>query len=249
MSVFAYPQPGKAKSRRICRAFAEGCGGSVIEDGKLRDGPAMFYGVAPGMESLWHGAQDGRDYFYADNAFFDSCREQYFRIGKGRLQHDGAGTSDGHRLTALGVRVAPWRTAGAHIVVCQQSDHFMRSLAGYDGNWMEDTIAALRRVTSRPIRMRPWLRNKSAQSATLAADLVSAHALVTWSSAAAVNALVAGIPVVCAVAAAAACLSTPLDEIETPRLPDGRRRLAAVLADNQWTLAEIRAGVAWLALQ
>lgn len=44
---------------------------------------------------------------------------------------------------------------------------------------------------------------------------------------------------------ARALAETDLTRIETPRYPRDRRRWAAVLADNQWTFAEMAEGAAW----
>jgi hypothetical protein len=42
--------------------------------------------------------------------------------------------------------------------------------------------------------------------------------------------------------------SADLSEIEAPRRPEDRERWAGVLADNQWSVPEIRNGTAWKAL-
>lgn len=247
MTVFCYPVPGKAKAKNICSAFAEGCGGTVIEDGRLRDGAAMFYGIMAGMEALWRAAHDGRDVWFCDNAYFDSSRQKYFRVTKNRLQHSGVGASDGKRFAALGIEVKPWRDSGKHIVLCPQSDHFMRYVAGYGGNWTVDTIAMLGRVTNRPIKVRPWSRDKAAQAASLQTDLRDAHAVVTWSSAAAVTAIVDGVSAVCANQSAAWPVAATIQQIEEPPRPP-REQWCAVLADHQFTLDEMRTGFAWNSL-
>lgn len=241
----AYVQPGKAKSRIICKAFAHGCGGAAVEDCQLRPGPMFLYGVAEGTESIWRKAADGRDRYLGDNAYFDGAREQYFRVTKNRLQHCGIGESDGSRLRTLRLEIAPWRRAGEHVLVCPQSPQFMRAAAGYRGDWTADVLRALRALTDRPVRVRPWLRDKGKQAATLAADLIGAYAVITWSSAAAVQAVIAGVPVVCAGQSAAAPMAGALDQIERLPMPDNREQWAAVLADQQYTLGEMRSGLAW----
>ncbi len=229
----------------ICANFAHGCGGKVVEDGILRDGPAAFYGIGPGMEPLWRGVQDGRDWFLIDNSYFDSARGTYYRVTKNRLQHSGLGTSDGSRFRALGIEIEPWRLPGNHIVVCPQSEHFMRSVGGYGGDWAADVVHSLQGLTDRPIMLRLWGRDKSKQAANLHEMLDGAHAVVTWSSAAAITALLSGIPAVCMGQSAAEPMATPLAEIESPRRPDGREEWGRILADNQWTLAEMAGGFAW----
>ncbi len=246
MTVYCYPAPGKAKARLICQSFAEGCGGTVIDDGKFRDGQSMFYGIAPGMESLWRSIQDsGQDWYSADNSYFDSSREKFFRVTKNRLQHLGFGKSDSERFDALGIKINPWRSRGGYLLLCPQSEHFMRSVAGYNGNWTSDTMRLL--TKERPVLVRSWGRDKAAQAASLKADLAGAHAVLTWSSAAAITAVLEGLPAVCSPHSAARRVSVEIPELDSPPRPV-REQWAGVLADNQWTLAEMRDGTAWRAL-
>lgn len=251
MSVAAYPVAGKQKSYDICEAFIAGCGGAVaVGSPHLLPGPAFFFGVDASNEHLWREARAdlGREWFYCDNAYFDTTRQQYFRISKNRLQHPGYGTSDGSRFRALGIEIEPWRASGSHIVVCPQSDDFMRRVVGYRGNWVTDTIQNIGERTNRPIRLRLWNRDKARLAGSLAADLEGAAALVTWSSASAVTAVLAGVPVVVGRDCAAAPMAGTLEQLDAMPHPD-REQWAGVLADSQWTLAEMRSGMAWEALQ
>jgi hypothetical protein len=77
---------------------------------------------------------------------------------------------------------------------------------------------------------------------------VNAHALITWSSAAAVMAVLAGVPVVTMGPCAAAPMAGDIADVENLPQPE-RESWAGVLADNQWTLDEMRAGKAWEALR
>ena len=252
MKVTAYPVKGKAKSEDICEAFAVGCGGAVARGSpELLPGAAFFYGVDDSNLHLWRQAKAegvSRTFLYCDNSYFDSTRQTYFRITRGRLQHTGYGTSDGERFRALGIEIAPWRVAGDHVVICPQSEHFMRAIVGFKGDWLRETVAALSEITERPLRIRHWNRDKTKAAAGLGADLEGAYALVTWSSAAAVTALLAGVPVIvggdCAAAPVAGRTVFKLEKL--PRKP--REEWCGVLADNQWTIAEMADGTAWRAL-
>jgi len=241
--VTAYPVAGKQKSLDLCVAFIRGCGGQIAS--RYRPGPAVFYGVDHSNEDCWRQARlAGDDIYYIDNSYFDAMRQRSFRVTKNRLQHSGAGVSDGRRFAALGIRVAPWRGQGGHVVVCQQSDLFMRRIAGFDGNWTASVVRRLQAATSREIRVRPWSRNKIRIGATLGADLAGAHAVVVWSSAAAVAALIAGIPVVVeSEDCAARCMAGSVAQIEALPMPD-RENWLGVLADNEWTIPELTDGTA-----
>lgn len=242
--VTSYPVAGKKKSFDLCLAFARGCGGQIA--GGLRPGPAAFYGVNHSNEAIWRAVlADGRDRYMIDNSYFDALRQRSFRITRNRMQHSGTGASDGKRWRAIGAELKPWRTVGSHIVVCPQSESFMALLAGYSGDWTADVVKRLAQHTDREIRIRPWSRNKTKHAASLQADLAGAHAVVVWSSAAAVAAVLAGVPVIvegddCA----AKPMSGTVDGIENMPTPE-RENWCGVLADNEFTIGEIQDGTAW----
>lgn len=246
MVVTAYPVAGKRKSQEICLAFVRGCGGQIGTG--LREGAAVFYGVDQSNIHIWREVcASGRDYFYIDNSVFDTNRQKCFRVTRNGLQHNGAGASDGRRFAALGVEIKPWRERGEHIVLCPQSPAFMKTIVGYVGNWLDDARAdAEMFAPRRELRVREWSANKGALAATLSQDLARAHALATWSSAAAVTAVLAGVPVIVGGQdCAAASMAGAWHDVEALPQSDDRERWAGVLADNEFTLDEMRAGMAW----
>jgi hypothetical protein len=247
--LIACPVPGKRKSAELCQAFIDGAGAA----GRASDA-AVFYGVTDANRADWDAVRAaGRDWYYIDNSYFDVSRGSHFRVTRNRMQHNGRGHSNGNRFAALGVPIAPWQSAGRHLVLCPQSDEFMR-LAGFRGNWLEDTLALLhgvgkQGVVDRPIVSRGWQSDKKALAATLADDLRDAWALVTWSSAAAVTAVLAGVPVFVGSPDCAAWEMSGRGLFNSPEraFPSADERLlwASVLADNQWTVDEMRSGFAW----
>jgi hypothetical protein len=246
--IIGYPTPDKAKAKLILDAFCEGAGGKVTNDvSKLHEGDAAFYGVVPDTANVYQAAiYKGRDVYYLDNAYFDSVRQVYFRATKNQLQHDGLGASNGKRFRELNIEIKEWRTKGDHIVICPQSDQFMKTVVGYQGNWLKDTVEGLKQLTDRPLRIRPWNGNKKEWYSTLPADLINAHALVTFSSASAITAILSGVPAICtAKDSIAHHMSGRLHDIEKPPMPINREAWAGVIADNQWTLSEFRNGTAW----
>lgn len=246
--VTCYVSPGKAKSKLLCDAFAEGCGGTVADPKRLAPGWAFFYGVVEQTVPLWRQALAEGRALYCDNSYFDRGRERYFRITKNAVQLTRIASGDPARLAALGVRIEPWRQGGRHIVVVEQSEAFLR-LAGCEGDWLADTLQALRRASPRPITVRRWNRDKGKAASTLASDLRDAWCLITHMSAAANEALLSGVPVfVTGPCAATPLASGALSQVETPLRPEGREAWAAGLASNQWTIDEIRRGIAWKAL-
>ena len=202
-----------------------------------------------GIEPLFRHAQRAGEWYYLDNAYFDSGRGRFFRCGRNALQACATDRPDWARFAALGLGIQPWQTGGGRIVVCPQSESFMADVArvpGGQAGWLRDTVAKLAAHTDRPIHVRHWSRDKAAQSGSFHADLKGAWALVTHSSAAANEALIAGVPVfVTAPCAAAPLARGDLAAIENPLRPAGRAEWAATLAGLQWTVDELRDGTAW----
>jgi hypothetical protein len=252
MSVLGYPQPHKLKSLRLVGAFVAGAGGRLVDAarGLAPDAPAAFYGTC-GIELLFRQAQAAGDWYYMDNSYFDYGRGTFFRISRNAYQAP-LERPDFKRLEYLAAAIHPWRRGGSYVLVVEQSDYFMRELVGWPGGlegWSEHVVRKLKAHTDRPIRIRPWRRDKSSAALGLAADLADAWALVTHASAAANEALLAGVPVFLTGAGAALELGlSQLEQIEIPRRPDGRREWAARLAGSQWTENELRDGTAWRAL-
>ncbi len=246
-SVTCYPQPGKAKSRQLLEAFAAGCGGAVAPNAaSLAPGCAAFFGVV-GIEALFQRARARGGWIYGDNAFFDAGRGRLYRFARDAFQIDRLAPPDFGRLKALGISPRPWRPGGSHIVVVEQGQHFLE-LVGEPG-WLDRTAARLKEVTDRPLRIRRWNRDKMAAAATLPADLAGAWALVTHTSAAANEALLAGVPAfVTGRCAASPLAQSDLAGIESARPPEGVLEWAAGLAARQWSIEELRTGKAWRAL-
>lgn len=159
--------------------------------------------------------------------------------------HNGSGTwhyGGPERWAALGIELKPWRESGEHILVCPNRHFGMRGLA-MPVDWERLTVAALRRITKRPIRVRPHPQN-SAPVRTLADDMAGAWAMVIWASSTGVHSLIAGIPVIATsrwwILKAAA--GERLEDIESPPMFD-RVPAFEKLAWAQFTIGEISEGL------
>lgn len=173
----------------------------------------------------------------------------YFALALGG--HNGSGQwPDGgsERFEALDVTLRPMREDGEHILVCP-SRSFGRPDTIMPANWADTTVAALKRITNREIRLRMHPGGNRPQR-DLAADLENAWAVVIWASSAGVHALVSGIPVV-AMAPYWICKSAAadrLDMVNSRGWHDGRVQAFRRLGWAQWTGAEIASGVPFHAL-
>ena len=180
--------------------------------------------------------------------------DTYFQMALGG--HNGSGhwrCGGSERWDGWGIDVAPWRDDGEHILVCGQRGFGYSDMAMPD-NWPDAIHARLRALTARPLWYRPhpkrrrrWTRAAYDRvldfGEPLAMQLRGAWAVVVYTSNAATEALIAGVP---------AFFDGPhlvtegvaqqgIDGIERPALAD---RLPALrrLAWAQWSMREIARG-------
>jgi hypothetical protein len=252
-AVHGYAAKGKSKARVLCEAFLQGAGGGSVfqpPPRNLAPGGAVFFGVTEPTEHLWAQARGrGSEWYYLDNAYFDAARGRLFRATRNGVQATGEEPPDWARWAKLGIRIQPWNKCGRRILLVVQSETYMNVVAGRRAGWWKQALATLRAHTDREIRIRGWRSNKMALQSTLGEALRDCWALVTWSSAAANEALIAGVPVFVPGQCAASRMGLgDLSRIESPVYPDGRARWAAALAGRQWSLEELRDGTAWRAV-
>lgn len=256
--VCCYPSPGKRKGFKVCKVFAEGCGGRLLPKGHpyLEDGPGFFYGWTRHTVPLIEQCQaQGRTWFYADNAYYFG-REQYFRVTRNALMHDGSGKARPERFRTFGLTVQPWRKNGRHVLVATQSELFYQMHLGLTRQaWTDKIKAELARHTDRPIVVchkppPPWPNHQPHHN--FEDVLPDAWAVVTYSSSVMVKALLDGIPVFSTGPSMASCVGlSDLSRLEAPYMPSDDERLQwfCNLAANQWTREEMRDGICWRDLQ
>lgn len=225
-------------------ALGHGCRLSYAEDHDFDDmpGTALVWGILRGSDRVVASAvENGRSFLYCDHAYFNRGHLRNYRIILNGHATTRMRDCPDDRTAALGVSLKPWRETGSHILLCPPTDHFLR--AHGCPNWVANTLSTLRHCTDRPI----VLRNKpkpGEPTRTLEEDLENCHALVTHSSNAAVEAVVAGIPVFVDPACAAIGVGcSDFSRIEHPLTPD-RRLWLANLAYTQFSFEEILRGEA-----
>lgn len=256
----SYAVPTERSSPRVASAFAAGCGGAATNDNVLLPGDVALFGSPERVDLLRAAQVDGRTWYYADHGYFRRGRQ--FRIARNRYQslvtheHVAARVSNrvqrehlplgpSERFQRLHVDVSPaWCTGGSSILICPNSPVYM-SWFGIDARqWTLDIVAELSKYTDRPVVIR-WKAH--AQVRPFYRDIHDAWATVVFSSGAAVESLTHGVPVFVLAdwATSAPWGLSDLSLIETPIYPDDREPFLWELAERQWTLDEIRDGVAW----
>lgn len=256
---------GHKWSNMVCRAFAQGSGAPIVKPAPLLPGDVFMYGALRGLlPTLRQAQREGRTWYYADNGYFRAGKDEhsYFRITRNALQHDGSGSPQyPQRWNRLKLSIKPWRKNGGHIVICPPGRLFGATFGFNADEWLRMTLKTLRKYTDRELRVRAKMswndvkpatcinvmgNPKSSVPGSFAEELEGAWALVTHSSNSAVEALLAGIPVFCTERCGASAMAlSDLALIESPRMDDGREHWAQMLASNQWTLKEMREGLAW----
>jgi hypothetical protein len=171
--------------------------------------------------------------------------EQWFAMA--RNHHNGAGYwprgMGPERWDSWGIQLAPWREPEGECVILAQRGIGEPGLRAPDG-WLNLAVS----TTKGRIRRHPGT-NKDGPS--LEEDLRNASSVATWSSGAALKALVMGIPVFYGMPRwIGAGASARLDRFGHFSLVDDRSRLAMFrqLAWAQWSMTEIENGSAFKAV-
>jgi hypothetical protein len=231
----------------MMEALAKGSGSDRYlpePDPQYQGGHSIVWGLIRGAPQVMQQTRAaGFDFYQVDNAYFG--RNQLYRVTRNALQLTQMGDREPTRFEAtfraLGLTLRPWqRQRNGPIVICL-STPFLFTLYGMEiQRWTDEVVARIRQKTDRPIHIR-------GKDDTVPIDQMIADAwcVVTHVSASALDALRLGIPTVTTGDCAATPLATPLDEIDNPRMPDGRERLFATLAYGQFTVQEMQSGVAW----
>jgi hypothetical protein len=166
------------------------------------------------------------------------------------------------RRKALGLQAQAKRRDGGHVLVCGQMPHdagHCLSTAGL-ARWAQRAVDAARLVApERAVVWRPHphgldvpapagaSRNSDPRRTDLAQDLAGCWAVCTHSSMAGLEALMAGVPVVCAPQALyAEAANLDLNALKAPVLP-ARAELLARIAAATWSLEEMAQGAPMLA--
>jgi hypothetical protein len=223
---------------------------------------AVFYGLALGLARIKADYErTGRTAVYCDLGYWTR------RIS---TRHDGyhkLAVNDRHPTSYLmrvphtperflrhRVPIRPWREEGRHILVAGMSAKAAIAEQLRPNQWEQQTIARLRQLTKRPIIYRPkpnWQGASKIDGSIFSRDmpleeaLRDCHAVVTHHSNVGVDALLAGVPIFSEKGAASLLGANALASIEKPLMPDGREQWAANLAYTQWSVAEMRQGLAY----
>lgn len=241
--IFAYGC-GSPIRLPIVQALATGAGVNAFipnASPSYQGGDSIVWGLIRGAhEIMQQTRQNGFDYFQIDNAYFG--RNRYFRVTQNALQlthMPKAVLDDRYKsiFNMLGKSLLPWRTQrNGPIVICPSSEFLYRFYGTTLEAWIQSVSLEIKKYTDRQIvvRYKDLMPKDDIDEA-----IQDAWCVVTHVSAAALDALRLGVPVITTGECAASPLATPLSEINNPRLSEGREMLFSLLANCQFTFEEM----------
>lgn len=257
----SYAVPTESSSPKVAAAWAAGCCGHATNENFLVDDrPVALFGSPARVELVAEAKRQGRDLYYVDHGYWRRARQ--YRIAKNcmqsrvdplqvianheqRLRTETKPLRTPHRFAALRSDLSPtWNKGGSSIIICPNSVAYMAWFGIDAKQWTLDIAAKVAEYTDRPIVIR-WKKNSQVRPFYL--DVHDAHATVVFSSGAAIESLSYGVPVfVLADWATSAPMGlSDLSLIESPYYPEHRIPFLWELAERQWSLDEIRSGLAW----
>lgn len=239
-------RPGQPYSQPQFTDGLKACGFSVTTDMRLKPKPDDVLLIWNRGGSRHHYALEfervGAKVIVAENGWIGKTQNggKFYSLALG--WHNGLGqwrVGSDNRWPLLNTRLDPWRQRGDHILVLPSRGIGAQGVA-MPRDWPGQITRRLKRLTKRPVRMRP---HPGDGNASMADDLKDCHAVVTWGSGAAVKAIAAGVPAYYElknwIGAGAAKLLC--DNLENPFLGD-RLPMFQRLAWASWTADEISTG-------
>lgn len=229
------------KTRRLMDALKQGWGERceiVTGAPPTDDRPFIVWGQRwLGEELIPAAMKSGRPFWHIDNGFWDSARGGI--TGNYRLSYRGMSPILMEKPVARrakAIELKPWKEGGDYVLLAYPSMTYGHCLGLDMVKWCRDTAARLAGC-GYPVRH----REKDCPR-PLERDLAGAVALVTHSSNVAVEAVIAGVPVVVEPTCAAAPVgSASVHELSRP----DRAQWLASLACQQFTLGEMATGEAY----
>ena len=240
----------RGHSIKVTESLSKGTGFPIVNmPSLLLDGGMITYGDGYGLQALILQCQDQcRPWVYIDRGYFKSGHyEGYYRVTKNAYQLQKVGNFKPDRWERLGLEIKPWREKGNLIIVCPPSPHLAGMLRIDHKLWTHNVVKELKLRTRKEILVRPKPSVYERTRNPIEALFPRTHALVTFASNAAIDALLWGIPIFMTSdrGAAYAYAEKDLSKIEKPWFPEGREKLMYSLAANQWTLEEMENGTCW----
>lgn len=267
MKLVCHYTAGSRRSEHVARSMAAGAvargdTAEIVEgfDPVVRGDVVAAYGWRhPELFEAYRAA--GKDFIYIDLGWWGRKPANQLLDGYHKVSVNGRDPgpyfrrgSTPDRFMVHGQHIAPWRGPGYHILLAGMSGKSAKTRGFEPQQWEREMIDRIKALTDRPIVYRPkpsWADATPLAGTTfshgsnpISHALQRAHAVVTLHSNVSVDALLAGVPVICR-GGVGAELSGEIGQLENPPMPDGRHELMADIAWCQFSGAEMRDGTCW----
>ncbi len=220
------------------------------------DAPLVLRGIMKHkiIKRCW---QDQRQFYYMDSGYLGNRPgpgnpngwKFWHRIVSNDLQHGAVIDRPADRLQRLNIKIRPRQNHCKDILIVAPDEKPCTFYGITLEQWLKTTIDTIKQHTDRPIRMRQRPASRWDRKTQRPEDwLADVHAVVTFNSTAATEAVLAGVPVFVTAPANAARPVSNLDlsKIETPWFPDSDQvhKWACHLAYGQFHTTELADGTA-----
>ena len=259
LTIYAPPDKPKSKCWEVFDGIKKTWSDTVeVKNNTDTDAtsPAMFWGFVNNNINLVHQLEQQQlDYWYTDTPYFgrfnnNNLKEDnhYWRICKNQIHARYWRDCPPDRFNKFNLKIKTRdKNQGESILICPSSVGIHTYLK--KPNWLEETIATIKKYTDRPIKIREKPRKSGTSGPAVAdisleQDLQNAWACVTSCSISAVEAVLQGVPVFSDPKSFAwPMASASLSEIEDPLYIDPTQWLYS-LAYQQFTPQEFTNGTA-----
>jgi len=209
-----------------------------------------------GKKKLIHWCwENNHKFYYMDSGYIGNYKSQsnphgwkfWHRIVKNDVQHNKIIDRPDDRWKRLDYPIEK-RKQGKHILLVTPSEKPCKFYGINKDNWINETIAEIKKHTDRPIIVRDKAPRQERITKTIFEDLNNCHALVTYQSIAAVESVLYGVPAfTLAPTAADPVANKDLTKIENPEFADNDtvNKWAHHLAYGQFHISEMKNGTAY----
>jgi hypothetical protein len=232
--------------------------------------PFCFSGFLRGTKEIYQLAKKHNvDFYFLDHPYFFHSkyttlwdklgvkklekRKKWCRIVKNEFNCNTITNSDDTKYKELikfsnnhdELIMNDWRKKGDHVLVLPPSKPFYDMIDKDAQKLLDDTITLLKQHTDREIIVRYKKPNGIINSKPIEKDLENCHAVVSFSTSAAVKAIIKGIPVFCNENSPTLPVSeTDITKIEYPINPN-RDKWLYNLVNHQFDIDELKSGKAY----
>ena len=250
----------KNDSDEYIEMFAKGCKSTAtcLETWRYEDSqdPLVLRGIMKHkiIKRCW---EDQRQFYYMDSGYLGNRPSYanrngwklYHRIVANNLQHSVVIDRPADRLQQLNIKIRPRQNHSRDILIVAPDEKPCAFYGITLDEWLRTTMDTIKQHTDRPVRLRQRPVSRLDRKTQTPEDwLADVHAVVTFNSIAATEAVLAGVPVFITAPCNAATPVGNLDlqNIETPWFPDSDQvhKWACHLAYGQFHITELADGTA-----